>query len=41
MYIEEVTPYTITTDENCSIGDIIIELADMISCDVYYNSSGN
>lgn len=41
MYITEVTPYTITTDENCSIGDIIIELADMISCDVFYNTSGN
>ena len=40
-YITETTPYTITTDENCTVGDIIIELADMISCDVFYNVSGN
>ena len=40
-YINETTPYTITTDENCTIGNIIIDLADMISCDVHYNVSGN
>lgn len=39
--INEVTPYTITTDENCTVGDIIIKLADMISCDVSYNTTGN
>lgn len=40
-YIKEKTPYTITTNENCTVGEIIIELADMISCDVYYNTAGN
>lgn len=40
-YINSVTPYSITADENCTIGSIILELAEMISCDVYYNTSGN
>lgn len=35
------TPYTITKDPNCTMGEIIIELAKMISCDVYYNELGN
>lgn len=40
-YLNEKTPYTITKDPNGTIGEIIIELADMISCDVYYNTTGN
>lgn len=36
-----VTPYTITKTGDTTIGDIIIELADMVSCDVFYNQYGN
>lgn len=35
------TPYTITKSPGLTYGEIIIELADMISCDVYYNELGN
>lgn len=40
-YQQEVTAYTITKNPNSSLGEIIIELADMIACDVYYNENGN
>jgi len=40
-YASTVTSYTITKSPNSSLGEIIIELANMISCDVYYNESGN
>lgn len=40
-YKDEVTPYTITKTSNCSMGDIILELAKMISCDVYYGDTGH
>lgn len=40
-YKNEVTAYTITKNPNSSLGEIIIELADMIACDVYYNENGN
>lgn len=36
-----MTPYTISHTPNSSTGDIIIELANMISCDAYYNETGN
>ena len=35
------TPYTITKTGNTTIGDVIIELANMVSQDVFYNSYGN
>ena len=35
------TPYTITKSAETTIGDIIIELADIASQDVYYNENGN
>lgn len=40
-YSEISTPYTIKKDPDCTIGEIIIELADMLSLDVYYNNDGN
>lgn len=36
-----VTPYTISKTPNTSMGDIIVELANMASCDVFYNENGN
>lgn len=35
------TPYTITKPPGATYGEIIIELANMISCDVYYNEDGH
>lgn len=35
-----VTPYTITKSSGTTYGEIMIELADMISCDIYYNQDG-
>ena len=35
------TPYTISKSPGLTYGEIIIELANMISCDVYYNEHGN
>jgi len=35
------TPYTITKSPETTMGDIIIELADIASQDVYYNENGN
>ena len=35
------THYTISKSPGLTYGEIIIELADMISCDVYYNENGN
>lgn len=40
-YLQQKTPYTITKDPNCTMGEIITELAKMISCDAYYNELGN
>lgn len=40
-YISQKTPYTIDKEPNCTMGEIIIDLAKMISCDVYYNEMGN
>lgn len=40
-YEDVVTPYTITKSNNCSMGDIILELAKMISCDVFYDDNGH
>lgn len=40
-YEDYVTEYRIDKSADTSIGEIIIELANMISCDVYYNENGN
>lgn len=40
-YEKVTTPYTITRTPNYSVGEIIIELANMIFCDVYYNDDGH
>lgn len=40
-YEDYELPYTINQNEDISIGEIIIELATMISCDVFYNDFGN
>ena len=41
IYSDEKTPYSITKDANLSMGDIIIELAEMINCYVSYDNYGN
>lgn len=40
-YINEVTQYTLSKSANDSYGDMLIELADMISCDIYYDTDGH
>lgn len=40
-YTSSVTQYTMTKSPNSSFGEMIIEMANMISCDVYYNENGN
>lgn len=35
-----VTPYTLEVTHSNSIGDIILELANIISCDAFYNEEG-
>ena len=40
-YEDFTTPYTITKSYNTTNGDILKELADIISCDIYYNDAGN
>lgn len=40
-YATKTTPYTITKDVNTSMGDIILELATMVTCDASYNPAGN
>ena len=35
------TPYTITKTGDTTIGDVMIELADMVSSDIFYNQYGN
>ena len=39
--INEKTKYTISKSANESYGDMLIELANMIACDIYYNENGN
>ena len=38
---QEKTKYTVSKSANESYGDMLIELANMISCDIYYNEEGN
>lgn len=40
LYENAVTAYTIKKTPNDSIGQIILDLTQMISCDVYYNETG-
>lgn len=40
-YKDQITAYTITKSPNSTLGDILIEMANMISCDIYYNENGN
>ena len=39
-YFDEKTAYTITKTDEATIGDIGIELAEMLSCDIYYDEFG-
>lgn len=39
-YRDSVTSYTIHKDVNSNIGEILIDLANMISCDIFYDESG-
>lgn len=39
--IDESTVYTLSKSANESYGDMLIELANMIACDIYYNTNGN
>ena len=39
-YVGVVTPYTLKKTAENTIGDLIIELANMISCDVFYDEYG-
>ena len=36
-----VTPYTITKTSGSTVGEVLIELAEMVSNDVFYNPYGN
>lgn len=40
-YESYTTPYQITKTPETSIGDLILELADIVSCDASYNDVGN
>ena len=39
--VDEKTVYALSKAANESLGAILIELADMIACDIYYNEEGN
>lgn len=41
LLINESTVYTLSKSANESYGDMLIELANMIACDIYYNTNGN
>ncbi len=41
QYLTTQTAYTVEKAPGSSWGEMIIELADMIACDVYYNEFGN
>lgn len=38
--LTEITPYTITKEAGATIGDIIIELSYLLSCNVFFNTEG-
>lgn len=40
-YASVKTPYTLEVDSNSSIGDMILTMAEMISCDVFYDDDGH
>ena len=39
-YKDEVTPFTIRQEIGSNLGDILIQLSNMLSCDCYYDSEG-
>lgn len=39
-YASQKTPYTMTVNGESSVGDILLELGEILSCDVYYNEYG-
>ena len=39
-YLDEATAYTITKTDETTIGEIGIELAEMLSCDIFYDNFG-
>lgn len=41
LHDSDQTPYTITKSANGTLGDILIELANMISCDIFYDEYGS
>ena len=41
LYKDEVTQYQLSKSPNESLGDILIDLANMISCDIWYDINGN
>ena len=40
MYAHETTVYRISKSPNESLGSILIELAEMLGCDIYYDENG-
>lgn len=40
-YAANKTPYTMTVNGESSVGDILLELGEILSCDVYYNEYGS
>lgn len=40
LFANEEIPYDINKDPGCFIGDILIELANIIGCDIFYDSEG-
>lgn len=40
-YASSKTPYTMVVNGESSIGDILLELGEILSCDVYYNEYGS
>lgn len=39
-YVTEKTPYTLEKNPESNIGEIILELAEMLSCEIAYNKGG-
>lgn len=40
LYIDEVCPYDISKSPSSYLSEILIELADIIGCDIYYDADG-
>lgn len=39
-YASAVTPYTLVVNNSNTVGDIALEVANIISCDIFYNEEG-